>query len=347
MSTISINVEALKTNNEGLSSIEKGINDVCNSLSGLDLKTIKSEAVDQIIINIKNCETSLRKNSQNLHLMATSLTSIIEIYQKTERELSELFSNNTGQLAGDIQQGGPYEIDSIVFPDEEGRYGGVQGRMNETYKWNPIKCWELLSQLKEYKSSINMFDAFVFFSQISNIGCGYVAMCNTIFMEYEGHEDEFERTFGFSYFDSDGNVNSDRLLLDMYMTTYKDGLNNLDGDDLPDETTPESRKLIMENYLAHHGVDVETELYVDVNESNFREIAESGKPVILRVQGVDLQSENGRVYQRITEKEGHAITVTGYAEDGRIIVSSWGEKLYIDPEQLDENDNFMLFNIKM
>lgn len=32
---------------------------------------------------------------------------------------------------------------------------------------------------------------------------------------------------------------------------------------------------------------------------------------------------------------GHAMTVTGLTDDGRIEVSSWGEKYYISPEDSD------------
>lgn len=347
MPTINVNTGLLQTNGERLRSIENSLNGICTSLSEFDLMSINIGAKDNLMFSIKACENTLNSNSRSLHNMIMSLTSIIEMYQKIEQELGTLFNNNSSKGQTGIQRGGPYEIDSIVFPDEDGRYGGDQGRMDQTYKWNPFKCWELLYQLKGYDSGINLFEAFGYFSKINSVGCGYVAMCNTIFMEYEGREAEFERTFGFSYYDSDGNVNSDRLLLDMYMTTYKDGLNDSsDADDLPDGTTPESRQQIMENYLAHHGQEVETELYVDINEDNFREFAESGKPVIIRIQGVDLQDENGRVYHTVGEDSGHAMTVTGFSEDGRIIVSSWGKKLYIDPAQLDENDNFMIFNIK-
>lgn len=347
MPTIYVNTESLQTNIDRLTSANSGLRDISNTLTNFNFTGLNTESTNTLTTNIRACGTALEGNWQSLNTMITSLSSIADLYKKLEQELSDFLQTNA-QGQETARRGGPYEIDSIVFSDDKGKYGGDQGSMDRTYRWDPIKCWELLFQLKGYDSGINLFEAFFYFSKINSVGCGYVAMCNSIFMEYAGHEDEFERTFGFSYYDSEGHVNSDRLLLDMYMTTYKDGLNDKsdDNDDLPDGTTPEGRQMIMENYLRHHGQTVETELYVDVNEDNFRGIAESGKPVILRVQGVDLQYENGKVAQRIGENEGHAMTVTGYTEDGRIIVSSWGEKLYIDPAQLDANDNFMLFNIK-
>ena len=46
----------------------------------------------------------------------------------------------------------------------------------------------------------------------------------------------------------------------------------------------------------------------------------------------NLQDINGNTVQFIDG--GHAMTITGTTSDGRYIVSSWGEKYYIDPSQI-------------
>ena len=54
-----------------------------------------------------------------------------------------------------------------------------------------------------------------------------------------------------------------------------------------------------------------------------------------------MYDENGNRYYI---DGGHAITVTGITEDGRYIVSSWGEKYYINPSDIGDDDSFMVFN---
>ena len=38
------------------------------------------------------------------------------------------------------------------------------------------------------------------------------------------------------------------------------------------------------------------------------------------------------------------MTVTGVTDDGRYIVSSWGDKYYIPASEVDAGDTFMTFN---
>lgn len=60
--------------------------------------------------------------------------------------------------------------------------------------------------------------------------------------------------------------------------------------------------------------------------------AEKGNRVIISTHPVILEDARGRMVQM---DGGHAMTVTGLTDDGRITVSSWGKKYYIDPENPD------------
>ena len=68
-----------------------------------------------------------------------------------------------------------------------------------------------------------------------------------------------------------------------------------------------------------------------VNEDNFNEIAKSGKHVIIAYRNGNLYNMDGTVAQLIDG--GHAMTVTGVTDDGKLIVSSWGNQYYIDPNE--------------
>ena len=211
--------------------------------------------------------------------------------------------------------------------------------MDQVYRWDPIKCWDLLRDLREYFPNMSVFEAFRYFSRLNSVGCGYVALANTLFMEYANRPQDFERTFGYPMF-KDGDLNYDRLILDIYATTDKAGFNDRD-DGLPNGTVDDSRAHIVEHFLRDKGVDVETEANADVTPENFREISENGGYVILGYRHGNMYDENGNRYYI---DGGHAITVTGITEDGRYIVSSWGEKYYINPSDIGDDDSFMVFN---
>lgn len=44
-------------------------------------------------------------------------------------------------------------------------------------------------------------------------------------------------------------------------------------------------------------------------------------------------------------KGGHAMTVTGKTKDGKLIVSSWGEKFYIDPKDYEVKGYHATFQV--
>ena len=136
-----------------------------------------------------------------------------------------------------------------------------------------------------------------------------------------------------------GDLNYDRLILDIYATTDKAGINDR-ADGLPDKTNDVTLANIMEHFLRDKGIDVETEAKVDVTPENFREISENGGYVILGYRNGNVYDENGNPHYI----NGHAMTVTGTTEDGRYIVSSWGKKYYINPSDIGDDDSFNVYN---
>ena len=226
-----------------------------------------------------------------------------------------------------------YEIDSVVF-DDEGGYGGNQGSAKSKYYWDPVKCWDILDMIHKHYGKMNIFEAFKFTSALNNSGCGYTAMANSLFVEYEGREDEFKETFGFSMY-KDGDLNYDEMIIALYSTAAKEGISVEEGSKYPGGTTDVSRKQIMEAYLADKNVDFKCEYNVNVTSENVQEIIENGGHIILgyRDKHLNMTDQNG--VEHDYGDGGHAIMVTGVSEDGKLIVSSWGEKYYIDPSDLN------------
>ena len=228
----------------------------------------------------------------------------------------------------------PYELNSVLY-DDAGSYGGDQGHMKSDFINDPVRREELLEELREYYPGMSDEDAYKYLSGLNAVGCGYVALVNTIFMQYEGNPAKFEKTFGFPMY-KDGDLNYDRLLLDLYATTDKSNI-NIGKNGLPEGTTEKTRNQIINNYLNSKGVHVTTDYHADVNANNYREIVEKGGKVILSYHNDNMYDVNGNPHYI---DGGHAIVVTGVTEDGNLIVSSWGEEFTVNPSEFDGNDYF-------
>lgn len=188
--------------------------------------------------------------------------------------------------------------------------------------------------------------------KLNSEGCGYVAFANIIVDEYRRKEEEFEEIFGFPLFleneDGDISVDYNRLIVDLYCASdnHKKGKNLWKEYDIYDEkedlssvigrgTTPEDRIYRFERYMDGYDVPVRLEnIECDPKEvyQKCKEEAELGNRVIISTCPVRLEDERGEPAQM---DGGHAMTVTGLTEDGRIEVTSWGEKYYILPEDPD------------
>ena len=243
--------------------------------------------------------------------------------------LWNLFNDNRNQPNG-------YRIDSILF-DDDGQYGGDQGRLAYEYDTDQRRREELLRILREYFPNMTDEEAQRYLENFNMVGCGYVAMANTIFMQYENDPAGFERAFGFPMYDGNGDLNYERLALDLYAhTDLNDMVPNESGTNQPGGTDQFDRRDIMESYLNERGVSVRTENNAHVTPENFREITENGGKVIISLHNDNIYQGNRSYYI----DGGHAMTVSGCTDDGKLIVSSWGEEYYIDASELDGNDSF-------
>ena len=198
--------------------------------------------------------------------------------------------------------------------DDEGSYGGDQGSAQKVYLDEDIQ--EIVRKYYPDYSDQEIRDLLI---ELNSEGCGYVALCNTIFWEFVGREEEFEEIFGFPMY-KDGDLNYNAIIVDLYCDKDK---KSKSGTNIPE------RKDIWEDYLAEHGIDVNVECYIDVTTDNYNDIADKGQ-IIVAIEPCILEDEAGNTVFKANG--GHAMTVTGVTEDGRFIVSSWGKRYYIDPD---------------
>lgn len=242
-----------------------------------------------------------------------------------------------------------YHYNSELF-DDEGGYGGNQGYM-ANYASDEEKE-HYINQVMERYPGMSRQEAEDLLSVFNRNGCAYTALANTLLMQYEGRQKEFEETFGIPYYDKNGEVNYNDLLLDLYITTEQSGVNiptdgtkrsenTVDGHVMPKGIDEAGMSTVMYNYLENKGVSegVSTATKKSMTLEECRQEVTEGKQVVIMLRDDVISNESDPNHHI----NGHAMVVTGI-KDGKYEVSSWGETYYIDPAHLDENDSFVIMD---
>ena len=236
----------------------------------------------------------------------------------------------------------PYEVDNIVFDKNyrKGRYGGDQGSLH--YNADAEKKQWIYEHIlkKNLGKDMTTDELDKYFEEMNNTGCGYVALLNTVFVHFQGKEDEFEKTFGFVHFqgreaefektfgypmyDKNGNLNYDALFADIYTTKYSDG-KKFEG------LYPEEGEELIEGFLKDRGVNCDAKITSDVSPENIDTLLYDGKQVIIHYYDGNIYPVDGGDPHSIS---AHDMVITGVTEDGKYIVSSWGKKYYLDPKEV-------------
>ena len=255
---------------------------------------------------------------------------------------------------------GEYNVNAI-------QYGGSQ----MDFKYNIEKLLQdplIIERLKEYFPNATMEDYECYLLKICNVGCGYTALINSLFEQYEGREQEFLDKFGFPMYDikEDGTIdyNYEYLILDYFNYVWGNSgysIEELYGDtgkDVQDGSLQEDQSydkgkatgtipkidqlfssFLKEKYNIVSTIDVSN--WSSATEDNYIDIYNSLKKddntsIILSAAGIDLYDMEGNlVYSNVG---GHAMYITGIAEDGKIKVSSWGEEYIVDLSNVSERE---------
>lgn len=202
-------------------SVSSKLDDLCSdflqTVQGLDWEVkfqsnINSSA-NQIVQKLRLYEKILKK----YHAF---LKDAYALYEKLDSEESEI---ELASLA-DAQ-----DKTTKTFDDDKnnGTYGADQGDMAHNKKgiWFFGFRWfedeDLYAYIRLHSKYQNYSQTQIadLMERINSEGCGYIAMVNNIFVEYEGREAEFERKFGFPMYDKNGKANYDYLIVDFYANT--------------------------------------------------------------------------------------------------------------------------------
>ena len=175
--------------------------------------------------NLRTASTQIERRGTAMRAMHGSLEKILALYQQTEQALSEI-KPGTQPVEGLM---GAYDQTTKTFDDDpsNGTYGADQGDManNESgfgflwFRWNENE--ELFDFIRDYDQyqDYSKWDIAKLMDKINSEGCGYAAVVNNLFVEFDGHEEEFEEIFGFPMYNEDGEANYNYLLVDFYANT--------------------------------------------------------------------------------------------------------------------------------
>ncbi len=210
---------------------------------------------------------------------------------------------------------------AFIF-DDIGSYGGDQGSAMRVYQDEEIE-----NIVRRYHPRFTDKEVLEFLKRLNAEGCGYVALCNTLFNEYACRQARFEEKFGFPMY-KDGELNYNALIVDLYCSEDDSGQSG---------TTADEREVFWEKYLGEHGIKTDVVCDIEVTPENYGELTEDGM-LIVAVSPVILEDSGGAL--EYWGEGGHAMTVTGVTDDGRYVVSSWGKKYYLNPKRTFDRISF-------
>lgn len=281
--------------------------------------------------------------------MSKMLSECAEIYEKCQKELLNAVQALETNVISAIHD--PHATKAF---DSTGLYGGYQGAPAADYL-------KYASIVRKYFPEMTDSEVEQYLQKLNREGCGYVAMINTAFVYFHGREDEFKEAFGFDMYDANGEPNFNELLVDFYCSQdnhnkksflfwswdvvntkedWKD--DNKNGVKDPGEEAEHGYGMTLkqceyrwEQYCKAHGINVDVINNVKVTPSNFEKLSYDGMVTIM-AGNFNLYDMNGNMIH--SNVGGHFMTLMGFTEDGKYIVSSWGDKYIMDPAEMNFKD---------
>ncbi|WP_022779835.1 hypothetical protein [Butyrivibrio sp. AE3009] len=390
-----------------------------------EITTIMGEldgSLEEVKPSLEVLANQTMEESNALSKLGDALTQIVTAYTSAE-------SNITGNMNGSGKGGsgnGPIDDDeakdgSSELYDGDGQYGGDQMNFEKHDDVHHFLCFNwgkdlaLYEFIRQHPGYENMTDDEIkaMLESFTDGGCGWVAETNMIFAEFEGRPEDFEKTFGFPMYDENGDLNYDKLAIDLYLSTqgkfyigdddikgdaalnssicsyYKKhpdefkqrygidlkgadgkvtddawdkiceegdalkedakskGLDYVEYDKDPTGTNYAERENRVKHYLAERGVDsYTTRDATGASASDIQTAIDNGETPIISAAEFNLYDEQGNKINQDPIGD-HAMVITGVTADGKYIVSSWGERYILDPNEVRADGSSVVKNIKI
>ena len=321
-------------------------------------RRIRKKLISQTCTQISDTANDVKKLSEALAIIKT-------VYGIVDKNISTQTKNNKGffeNIKDSVREAAlvaaindarrmleHLDDRSIYSKAGEGQYGGDQGSARNASRKEKQRLYEIyLKNNPKKKLTEKQFQTYL--ERMNSEGCGYVALVNLMMDKYYGREEEFERIFGYPMRNEKGDYNFNYLLVDLYsrMDNYDSNGNYIKNNDRElfeqglwlfyDEkndatgsgSNPEQRKYYFEQFLKEHGVNGKYDINANVTVDNYKQLVESGKKVSISYGYGMIRKPDG------TEQfinGGHSMAVTGVTDDGKFVVSSWGEEWILDPNE--------------
>lgn len=251
-------------------------------------------------------------------------------------------------------------------------YGGDQGSARYATGEEKERIYEIIRQ---YYPNMTEDEMKILLSRLNNEGCGYVAITNSLFIQYKGKEEEFEKTFGFPMFRTSASgkkeYNFNALIVDLYCATDNhnadkflwftigDKVNKFEDYDKTDGdkkdykitedqtgsgTNSDNRNYRIQKYLDDHnaGISASVDSGHKISVNSYNDLLKKGDVMVKIYEGETIykENDNGELseYMTMGKNEGHIMAVTGIDDQGNLIVSSWGERYIIKTKECKNGD---------
>ncbi len=214
---------------------------------------------------------------------------------------------------------GDYNIDSV-------QYGSNQMQVEYSYNDNNI-----MDMLNKYYPTSTMEEKVALLSKITYKGCGYAAITNLIFKEFEGNENAFYKAYGFPMYDvrkvsEDGyfvDYNYEAVMVDLFCNTN------------------DPNRIGNINYLIQNGSGVNKKeierIYKYLKNTKGVTLGNKiGAEYIVTDRGYSLYADDGEKIKQAGDSVGHMMIITAYDSNGNKYVSSWGRKCIYKKSNDDE-----------
>ena len=159
---------------------------------------------------------------------------------------------------------------------------------------------------------------------------GMPAYARDVLKSYKGREDEFRKEYGVPLYQNGDNTRfnpaAQQAVLDRVgdSSVVKQEIKGL---------THMSYENRLQHYLKEKNIPASCRVERAPSPKDVKSYLESGKSVTIIVydEKFKLYTNNGSL-----ETGKHGMTITGVTDDGRYVVSSWGDKYYLKPDELSD-----------
>ena len=246
-----------------------------------------------------------------------------------------------------------YQPDPKVY-NPQNEYGASQREPNLLSKSNPEEYRQLCAIVKNHFPDMSQEQIDELLKRLRSEGCGYVAMVNSLFEAFIHNPSLFREKFGFPMYSSDGTLNYNQVLVDLYCKTdnhnggrflfftwdifkenedviweFDESERRLKPTSKPHGNNELQMQYRWESYCKEYGIDVKVDINRFITPENFEKYAKKGSVSIL-CSDFKLYNASGK---ETHVKNGHYMTITG-AESGKYIVSSWGDRYTLNPKDI-------------